>query len=334
MIIGALIQFFADHPRQIEVDRDFRRAYRQFQQEQTSMTSLRDTIARAVANPSEAYAPGKTINDMITDHVMHALQSQVELVAIGDGPSVPVIIMGKAGEFSAPTPKPATSTPARESVSDQRLADLANPSHLVKAPSMAEICAIAQELQTYRKPFTDPLQVAGGWQVVSNPEGSFRQFVGYHYAEGPGDLRIRTNDRQLLDWILAQLDIAERISRLKVTHDRPPGELGAEEVRNREKRDMPERACRVCGCTQNQACVDDRGPCWWVGKDLCSHCADPAPAPKPFAIKVGKTWHIAHQVKASAYGLEPANNLVWSEAGATGLLCVVGEELHAIELPA
>jgi hypothetical protein len=31
--------------------------------------------------------------------------------------------------------------------------------------------------------------------------------------------------------------------------------------------------CRQCGCTDNQACIDDwLGPCWWVEPDLCSHC--------------------------------------------------------------
>lgn len=35
------------------------------------------------------------------------------------------------------------------------------------------------------------------------------------------------------------------------------------------------RACRVCGCTWNNACVDRRGACWWVEADLCSHCQNP-----------------------------------------------------------
>jgi len=44
------------------------------------------------------------------------------------------------------------------------------------------------------------------------------------------------------------------------------------------------RTCRVCGCTQARACVDERGPCWWAGPDLCSHCethdqSDPALTP-------------------------------------------------------
>ena len=35
--------------------------------------------------------------------------------------------------------------------------------------------------------------------------------------------------------------------------------------------------CKVCGCTENDACYHpDYGTCWWVdeNEDLCSHCAD------------------------------------------------------------
>lgn len=31
-----------------------------------------------------------------------------------------------------------------------------------------------------------------------------------------------------------------------------------------------ERTCRVCGCTDNMACI---GGCYWVETDLCSQCA-------------------------------------------------------------
>ena len=35
-----------------------------------------------------------------------------------------------------------------------------------------------------------------------------------------------------------------------------------------------EEACRVCGCTQNDACWDEEeGACYWVEEDLCSACA-------------------------------------------------------------
>ncbi len=38
-----------------------------------------------------------------------------------------------------------------------------------------------------------------------------------------------------------------------------------------------EQRCRVCGCSQDHACIDDEhGPCWWVEPDLCSHCGEPA----------------------------------------------------------
>lgn len=33
------------------------------------------------------------------------------------------------------------------------------------------------------------------------------------------------------------------------------------------------RTCRVCGCTENDACYHPKGgSCWWVEADLCSHC--------------------------------------------------------------
>lgn len=36
-----------------------------------------------------------------------------------------------------------------------------------------------------------------------------------------------------------------------------------------------EPSCRLCGCTEHNACVDDeRGACSWAAPDICSHCAD------------------------------------------------------------
>ncbi len=33
--------------------------------------------------------------------------------------------------------------------------------------------------------------------------------------------------------------------------------------------------CRVCGCTDHRACLDDYGhACHWVEPDLCSVCAE------------------------------------------------------------
>ncbi|RUT38720.1 hypothetical protein EJP82_26775 [Paenibacillus anaericanus] len=39
---------------------------------------------------------------------------------------------------------------------------------------------------------------------------------------------------------------------------------------------FPVRTCRVCGCTDNNACVNEKGPCSWANEehDLCSACVN------------------------------------------------------------
>jgi hypothetical protein len=37
------------------------------------------------------------------------------------------------------------------------------------------------------------------------------------------------------------------------------------------------RTCRVCGCTDDNACVGLDGPCYWIEADLCSACRDEGP---------------------------------------------------------
>jgi hypothetical protein len=36
-----------------------------------------------------------------------------------------------------------------------------------------------------------------------------------------------------------------------------------------------ERKCKVCGCTENNACITDHGACYWINsrEDHCSGCA-------------------------------------------------------------
>jgi hypothetical protein len=36
---------------------------------------------------------------------------------------------------------------------------------------------------------------------------------------------------------------------------------------------MGRRRCRVCGCTDHDACTVLDVPCCWVGEELCSACA-------------------------------------------------------------
>ncbi|MDP2730556.1 MAG: hypothetical protein Q8O55_08730 [Dehalococcoidales bacterium] len=35
---------------------------------------------------------------------------------------------------------------------------------------------------------------------------------------------------------------------------------------------LKERKCRLCGCTELEACITKEGPCHWVTLDLCSAC--------------------------------------------------------------
>lgn len=42
-------------------------------------------------------------------------------------------------------------------------------------------------------------------------------------------------------------------------------------------KDMFGGKCKVCGCTNDNACLTERGPCWWTDEfkqDLCSACVD------------------------------------------------------------
>lgn len=42
-------------------------------------------------------------------------------------------------------------------------------------------------------------------------------------------------------------------------------------ILDEEEKDENERKCRVCGCTEDNAC---EGGCYWVEEDLCSKCAE------------------------------------------------------------
>lgn len=46
-----------------------------------------------------------------------------------------------------------------------------------------------------------------------------------------------------------------------------------DQTRLRDKHGHDKRRCRVCHCTDTDACRNDRGePCYWVAWDLCSEC--------------------------------------------------------------
>jgi hypothetical protein len=45
--------------------------------------------------------------------------------------------------------------------------------------------------------------------------------------------------------------------------------------------DAQPRRCRVCGCTEDKACINEAGqPCHWIAADLCSACEGCANCPE------------------------------------------------------
>lgn len=48
------------------------------------------------------------------------------------------------------------------------------------------------------------------------------------------------------------------------------------------------RECRLCGCTDDNACVGADGlPCHWVAADLCSACAEDLAVGQQPAVPAG-----------------------------------------------
>jgi hypothetical protein len=40
---------------------------------------------------------------------------------------------------------------------------------------------------------------------------------------------------------------------------------------SRLRKTVSRRACVFCGCTDDNACMTETGPCYWVGPGLCSN---------------------------------------------------------------
>lgn len=56
--------------------------------------------------------------------------------------------------------------------------------------------------------------------------------------------------------------------------DKP--QKGTKGAKIKDKAEKAVRKCRVCGCTENNACIDPETgwPCHWIEEDLCSACED------------------------------------------------------------
>ncbi|MBX3253953.1 MAG: PRTRC system protein E [Chitinophagaceae bacterium] len=81
----------------------------------------------------------------------------------------------------------------------------------------------------------------------------------------------------------AEKFIANRFSSTEansnIAEDEPITELVGE-AQTEESENLPERKCRVCGCTDNDCrqCIKKTGkPCHWVEEDLCSACVTREP---------------------------------------------------------
>ena len=87
-------------------------------------------------------------------------------------------------------------------------------------------------------------------------------------------------DREFLK-LQKKFALACRILADHISITLPDCDKGKEECMNMEQWEIWKRyieetvekepVCRVCGCTQNNACPNG---CWWVEEDLCSHCAE------------------------------------------------------------
>jgi hypothetical protein len=52
-----------------------------------------------------------------------------------------------------------------------------------------------------------------------------------------------------------------------------PKRVRCEQCKNQSEAERKTRRCRICGCTDDHACVTKEGSCYWVEQDLCSACA-------------------------------------------------------------
>jgi hypothetical protein len=69
---------------------------------------------------------------------------------------------------------------------------------------------------------------------------------------------------------------AAKIKKAAAQKTGPGKSMGANDIRppvRRRRRRRAEPRCRVCGCSQFNACVTGGVPCHWVLRDLCSACA-------------------------------------------------------------
>jgi hypothetical protein len=104
------------------------------------------------------------------------------------------------------------------------------------------------------------------------------------------------------------------------------GHIGLREAIAETLAEAQARSCRICGCTDNDAC---EGGCHWIGPDLCSTCEDKAAELEAMAraepdggaipCEIGLFVHCAQCIRERPPGISPADwmalELGWTEIG-------------------
>mgnify|MGYP007013984346 FL=1 len=75
-----------------------------------------------------------------------------------------------------------------------------------------------------------------------------------------------------IDWLIEQTERIQELER-KIERYRKVLEFYANKDNYKDMPLFDDDKCRVCGCSWDNACVTDDGPCYWVEEDLCSSCA-------------------------------------------------------------
>jgi len=141
-------------------------------------------------------------------------------------------------------------------------------------------------------------EIANTMRLLDLPEEVQDMIIAHEISESHGRALLPLKESDLMlayaqdavknAWPVATLDgvvktyLDSRKPKLVVTPPPPPPPPPKSEVINEEETEGDEtfdkRKCRVCGCTDDNACMVNGVVCHWVEEDLCSFCAQKAGA--------------------------------------------------------
>lgn len=89
-----------------------------------------------------------------------------------------------------------------------------------------------------------------------------------------------------------------------------------------------ELVCRICGCTQNNAC---QGGCYWVEEDLCSSCVDKAAEAERKSLIVSLA-DVMESVGSFMCGDEISEEDLWDDQWARDAVAVIASTIRHLTL--